>query len=73
VLLGLGAVQKAPCVDDHMSGQRYATRLCYSDIPSFYPERGLHLGFAAFGGQDDRYPPLEYPPLTVAYIEASRG
>ena len=61
----LAMAQKAPCALDGWGGEnsRYA-KMCYSDVPFLYVDRGFaerRLPYADTGG---RYPDLEYPVLT---------
>lgn len=71
VVVGLAAAQKAPCAGHERHSTRYADALCYTDIPVLYAERGLDLPVGWFGGESARRPPIEYPPLTVLFMEAS--
>jgi uncharacterized membrane protein len=71
VIVGIGAVEKAPCASHERDGTTYASALCYSDIPVLYAERGLNLTFGWFGGEDPSFQSIEYPPLTVLYMEGT--
>lgn len=71
VIVGIGAVEKAPCASHERESTTYASALCYSDIPVLYAERGLNLRFGWFGGEDPKIQSIEYPPLTVLYMEGT--
>ena len=66
-----GAAEKAPCASHERDSTTYAATLCYSDIPVLYTERGLNESFGWFGGENPRFQSVEYPPLTVLYMEGS--
>jgi hypothetical protein len=70
VIVGLGAVEKAPCLSDERAGTISARAMCYSDMPVLYTERGLNLPFSWFGGEDPHFQSIEYPPITVLAMEA---
>lgn len=70
-VVALGAVQKGPCAAHERADTSYASKLCYSDVPVLYAERGLNLPIGWFGGENPRIHPIEYPPLTVLFMEAS--
>jgi uncharacterized membrane protein len=67
VVLALGLVQKAPCVQTGWTDNdvRYQA-MCYSDIPYLYTARGFaeqHWPYSA----SDRYPAMEYP-VGISYL-----
>ncbi len=67
----LGAIQQIPCrvtTAGHYP-DTYA-RMCYSDIPLLYRDRGLVSGHIPYLGPSS--PPLEYPPLTGWLLEFQR-
>jgi uncharacterized membrane protein len=66
--LGLGMLQKTPCVQDDWSGSklRYAA-MCYSDVPYLYAVRGFAAGYPPYADTDGRYPALEYP-VVIGYF-----
>jgi uncharacterized membrane protein len=66
-----GAVEKTPCNEHERVGTTMATRLCYSDIHVLYAGRGLDRPFDWFGGESPRFTPIEYPALTVLFMETS--
>jgi len=66
-----GLAQKEPCLAagyDRGSSTLYS-RLCYSDVPLLYRERGLAAGHVPYLQSGD-YPALEYPVLTGMLMEA---
>lgn len=69
----LAMAQKAPCALDGWGGEnsRYA-KMCYSDIPFLYIDRGFAERRVPYADTDGRYPDLEYPVLTgwFAYTTA---
>ena len=69
VIVGVAAAEKAPCVSNERVNTTYAKAMCYSDIPVLYSERGLNLGFGWFGGESPKFQSIEYPPLSVLYME----
>ena len=71
VIVGVAAAEKAPCVSNERVNTTYAKAMCYSDIPVLYSERGLNLGFGWFGGESPKFQSIEYPPLSVLYMEGS--
>ncbi len=69
LLMALGVLVKYPSTDLVTNLRQFALLQSYSDIPSIYVERGFSLPFTWFGGQDSRYPPIEYPALSAVYME----
>jgi uncharacterized membrane protein len=65
VMLVVGMAQKSPCVKAHWQGDklRYA-KMCYSDVPYLYTDRGFAARFVPYTDNGGRYPALEYPVLT---------
>lgn len=66
----LGLAQKAPCLQTGYSRDTTTlySRLCYSDVPLLYRERGLAEGHVPYLQSGD-YPALEYPVLTGMLME----
>jgi hypothetical protein len=71
VVMVLGAAQKAPCAEHERYQKVFATRVCYTDISQLYAGRGLNLPFGWFGGENPAVSEIEYPPLTVIFMEAT--
>ena len=68
VVFALGLVQKYPCGETNWSSEsvRYG-KMCYSDIPYLYTDRGFAEQHWPYSGSFDRYQPLEYPVL-ISYL-----
>lgn len=64
-----GLAQKEPCLASGFNrNNTLYSRLCYSDIPLLYRERGLAQGHVPYL-QSGNYPDLEYPVLTGMLME----
>lgn len=64
-----GLAQKQPCIADGFDrDSTLYSRLCYSDVPLLYRERGLLQGNVPYL-QHGNYPDLEYPVLTGMLME----
>jgi uncharacterized membrane protein len=65
VVFAAGLIQKYPCGETHWSNQsvRYA-KMCYSDVPYLYADRGFAQQHWPYSGSDGRYAAMEYPVLT---------
>jgi hypothetical protein len=67
----LGAIEQIPCrVTTAGHYPNTYARMCYSDIPLLYRDRGLAAGHIPYLGHGS--PPLEYPPLTGWLLEFQR-
>jgi uncharacterized membrane protein len=66
----VGYLTKLPCQVESFTGDARYTRLCYSDIPYLYLNRGFADGWLPYlqtgPGQG---PPLEYPVLTGFFMQ----
>jgi uncharacterized membrane protein len=65
VVFALGLVQKYPCGETHWSDEnvRYS-KMCYSDVPYLYTERGFAEQHWPYADSDGRFKVMEYPVLT---------
>jgi uncharacterized membrane protein len=68
VVFALGLVQKYPCGETHWSSEsvRYS-KMCYSDVPYLYTDRGFAEQHWPYADSFGRYPAMEYPVL-IAYF-----
>jgi uncharacterized membrane protein len=65
VVFAVGLVQKYPCGDTDWSSEsvRYG-KMCYSDVPYLYTERGFAEQRWPYADSFGRYDAMEYPVLT---------
>jgi uncharacterized membrane protein len=72
VVFAIGLVQKYPCGETHWSSEtvRYS-KMCYSDVPYLYTERGFAQQHWPYAGSDGRFEPMEYPVLTSYFAWAA--
>ena len=64
VTLVVGMAQKTPCVNAHWQGDKLRySKMCYSDVPYLYTDRGFAARFVPYTDNGGRYPALEYPVL----------
>jgi uncharacterized membrane protein len=68
VVFALGLVQKYPCGETHWSDEnvRYS-KMCYSDVPYLYTERGFAQQHWPYADSDGRFKVMEYPVL-ISYF-----
>ena len=68
VVFGLAIVHNQPCLKTHWTNvdARYG-KMCYSDIPALYSDRGLVEGRWPFADPHARYQVMEYP-VGIAYF-----
>ncbi len=71
VVWALGALQKLPCRVPLVGNVDWFARMCYSDIPVLYTDRGLATGNIPYFDTGN-YPVLEYPVLTGYLLEMER-
>ncbi|RLV48108.1 DUF2029 domain-containing protein [Nocardioides mangrovicus] len=66
VVCCLALVQKGPCIQTQWLNNdvRYS-KMCYSDIPYLYVDRGLAEHHWPYSDSDGRYQAMEYPPGIV--------
>jgi uncharacterized membrane protein len=68
VVFALGLVQKYPCGETDWSSEsvRYG-KMCYSDVPYLYTDRGFAEQRWPYSDSFGRYPVMEYPVL-ISYV-----
>jgi uncharacterized membrane protein len=68
VVFALGLVQKYPCGKTDWSNEtvRYG-KMCYSDVPYLYTDRGFAEQHWPYSGSDGRYQVMEYP-VVISYF-----
>ncbi len=68
VVFSLGLVQKYPCGETNWSNTtvRYG-KMCYSDVPYLYVDRGFAEHRYPYSASDGRYSSMEYPVL-ISYL-----
>jgi uncharacterized membrane protein len=68
VVFAVGLVQKYPCGETDWSSEtvRYG-KMCYSDVPYLYTDRGFAEQRWPYDGSFGRYPVMEYPVL-ISYL-----
>ncbi|MCW2785517.1 MAG: integral rane protein [Marmoricola sp.] len=72
IVFALGLVQKYPCGETNWSNTsvRYA-KMCYSDVPYLYTDRGFAEHRYPYAKSNGRYPAMEYPVLIADFAWAA--